>query len=92
MLRLREKKFLALLDSKHIITNRNMISGLEDLTLRIGKYTKIHHLERNGMLLFVLMNSEYSRVHLALDQFVDIVEALQHHKFHPGVTGNLTYD
>ena len=55
-------------------------------------YTKIHHFETNGMLLFVLMNSEYSRVHLALDQFVDIVEASQHHKFHPGVTGNLTYD
>ena len=32
-------------DSKHIITNRNMISGLEDLTIRIGKYTKIHHFE-----------------------------------------------
>jgi hypothetical protein len=72
-------------DSKHIITNRNMISGLEDLTIRIGKYTKIHHFETNGMLLFVLMQSEYSRVHLALDQIVDIVEASQHHKFHPGV-------
>ena len=31
------------------------------------------------------MQSEYSKVHLALDQFVDIIEASQHHKFHPGV-------
>ena len=72
-------------DSKHIITNRQLITGLEELTIRIGKYTKIHHFEANGMLLFVLMQSEFSKVHLALDQFVDIIEASQHHKFHPGV-------
>ena len=45
----------------------------------------VQHFESNGVLLFVLMNAEYSRINNALDQFTQIVEASTHHRFHPGV-------
>ena len=72
-------------DSESITTNRNMISQLQDLTIKITKYTEVQHFETNGLLVYVLMSTEFSRLHLALDQFMNIIEASQHHKFEPSI-------
>ena len=72
-------------DSDFILTNRNKISGLEALTIKIAKFSKIEHFKQNSLLLFVMMDTEYSRVLAALDEYVGIVEAAQLHKFYPGV-------
>ena len=71
--------------SKNILTNRNMLNGLRDLTVRLGKYTTVQHFQDNGILLFIIMNAEYSRIHHSLDQFTQIVEASTHNRFHPGI-------
>ena len=39
--------------SKEIMTNRNMIDGLESLTIKLAKFTTTQHFEANGMLLYV---------------------------------------
>ena len=71
--------------SKEIMTNRNMINGLESLTIKLAKFTTTQHFEANGMLLYVLMSAEYARIDDALDQYTQIVEASTNHRFHPSI-------
>ena len=72
-------------NSESIMSNRNKLNGLEDLTKMLVKFTKVEHFNQDGQLVYILMNTEYARVHAALDEFTNIVEASMLHKFHPGI-------
>ena len=71
-------------NSAAIMCNRNKVGGLEDISKMLVKFQTIQHFKENGMLLFMLMNEAYARVHSSLDEYISIVEAAQVHRFHPG--------
>ena len=72
-------------NSKDILVNRNMINGLAELTEKLSKFVTTQHFEVNGLLVYILMTSEFTRIEDALNQYVQIVEASSRHEFHPSI-------
>ena len=72
-------------DSKDIVVNRNMLQGLEKLTLKLAKFQTEEHFETLGLSLYAMMTAELSQIDNSLDQFVAIISASKNGKFHPGI-------
>ena len=72
-------------NSKDILVNRNMVRGLEKLTLKLAKFTKAQHFEISGLTLYVLMTAELARIDDSLNQYNQIIAASQKGEFYPGI-------
>ena len=71
------------LNSDDILVNRNMLNGMNDVTQRIAKLTTDEHFRISSMLIFILLEAEYSRIDDLLNQYLSIINAAQKHQFHP---------
>ena len=71
--------------SNEISTNRAAISQLAGLTEKVITFTSIAHWQKEGQFTYMLIDTELTRLNVALDQYLEIIQAASIHRFHPTV-------
>ena len=72
-------------DSKHIATNRHLLSNLGDVVSVVSKTVRADHWKLNGVYLFLLIQTELEKLDSLLDTYINAISSACQHKLHIGL-------
>ena len=72
-------------DSKHIATNRHLLSNLGDVVRVVSKTVRGDHWKLNGVYLFLLIQTELEKLDSLLDTYINAISSACQHKLHIGL-------